>query len=413
MREGGARPAGDPGGPCRFPQPDVADREGIRVAEGAHRNHLEGPGTDPRQGGQDGPRLGPVGPGAEVQRAGGEGGGERDQGGAAGGGHAQAGGIEPGDGGGRREQVTKAALWVLEGLTGEVDEASGERLGSAGAALLADHDPQGELGTVDGARHAPPRARDHEGTEGFVRAEGLVDGDRVGVEVEEPAAALDGGGQVTQIGQPERRGHVAVGGAQRRAPGSAGEPQRPPEGPVAPLLDARDGRGAEMAEETVRRHRQAERKPQRQPAGDPLDRPGPAGGGPGAQLPWRQGEDLPHRVVELPDAAEAGGEGDLGEGQVGRLGEDAGDLGTVRPGEGERPGAELGHERPLELAAAVAEPAGETTDAVAIDDDDSVGRIANECCNPLVVVVIRHRQGMSGARCRGRRAPSPSRRDRR
>ena len=41
---------------------------------------------------------------------------------------------------------------------------------------------------------------------------------------------------------------------------------------------------------------------------------------------------------------------------------------ALRPGERERPAADLGDEQPVELAGAVAEAAGETGDAFAVDD---------------------------------------------
>ena len=62
------------------------------------------------------------------------------------------------------------------------------------------------------------------------------------------------------------------------------------------------------------------------------------------------GEHLADRVVELAHAAEAGGERDVGHRQVGRLDQDPSGLGTLRPGERERPGAELVGQQPVEVA---------------------------------------------------------------
>ena len=66
-------------------------------------------------------------------------------------------------------------------------------------------------------------------------------------------------------------------------------------------------------------------------------------------------EDDAHGVVELADAGEPGGEGHIGEGQVGGLDEHPGGLGALGPGQGQGIGADLGLEQPLQLAGGVAE----------------------------------------------------------
>ena len=55
-------------------------------------------------------------------------------------------------------------------------------------------------------------------------------------------------------------------------------------------------------------------------------------------------------------------------GQVGRLQQHAGRLAALGPGQGQRPGAHLGGDEAVELAGAVAEAAGQTLDALAVDD---------------------------------------------
>ncbi len=57
----------------------------------------------------------------------------------------------------------------------------------------------------------------------------------------------------------------------------------------------------------------------------------------------------------------------MGHGQVGRLEQDARGLAALGPRQGERPGADLGRDEAVELARAVAETAGETLDALAVD----------------------------------------------
>ena len=75
-----------------------------------------------------------------------------------------------------------------------------------------------------------------------------------------------------------------------------------------------------------------------------------------AQLGRRERVDLADRVVELPDAGEAGRERDVGELEVGRLDEHARGLRATGPGQGQRAGAELGGEQPAEVARRVADP---------------------------------------------------------
>ena len=86
----------------------------------------------------------------------------------------------------------------------------------------------------------------------------------------------------------------------------------------------------------------------------------------GPQRPRGPVEHRAHGVVELADAAEAGGEGDVGEGEVGGLHQGAGGLGPLGPGQGLGPGAHLGDEEALELAGAVAEAGGQAGHPLAV-----------------------------------------------
>jgi len=75
-----------------------------------------------------------------------------------------------------------------------------------------------------------------------------------------------------------------------------------------------------------------------------------------------------HGRVELPDAGESGREGDLRQRQRGRLGENAGRLGPLGPGDGERAGAEFGGDQAAHLPLLVAEAIGQPFDAMPVDD---------------------------------------------
>lgn len=77
--------------------------------------------------------------------------------------------------------------------------------------------------------------------------------------------------------------------------------------------------------------------------------------------------DLADGVVELPDAGEPGGEGDVRGGQRRGLQQHPGRVRALRPGQCERSGTERGDQVPLHLPLAVAESAGQPADALAVD----------------------------------------------
>ena len=97
-------------------------------------------------------------------------------------------------------------------------------------------------------------------------------------------------------------------------------------------------------------------------------RPGPRRrSDPAAQLGRGEREDLADGVVALADAAEAGGEGDVGHREVGRLDQQPGRLRPLGAGQGQRPRSHLGHQQPVELALAVAEAGRQPAHPVAVD----------------------------------------------
>ena len=207
----------------------------------------------------------------------------------------------------RREQVRQAALGVVDRLAVGHDEPGRVGAGRRRRDLLAEHRPHGELGAVDRARHPAARRGRDQRREQRVGGELVVDGDRVGVEVQQAAAAAGRGRQVAQVGQAEPAGDVpgsGVPGAQRDDAVAVRQPQGPAVGAVPPLLDARHAGGDEVAEQVVR----AERLPVRQPQRDRARRRGRLALRPLPQLGRREGEHLADGVVERPDAAEPGGQ---------------------------------------------------------------------------------------------------------
>src|SRR5207302_3447158 len=79
-------------------------------------------------------------------------------------------------------------------------------------------------------------------------------------------------------------------------------------------------------------------------------------------------EDVPNRVIELPDALEAGGERDVGERKVRRFDQRSGGLRPLRARDRERTGAQLTEQQPVQVAFADGEPLSESGNTFAIDD---------------------------------------------
>jgi hypothetical protein len=203
-------------------------------------------------------------------------------------------------------------------------------------------------------------------------------GEGVGIEVEQLAAARYRGLQIAQIRKDELAFHEgrAVGApgfgrSQCDDPVPVREPQAARVGGVVECLDARQRAQAEEVE-----HRGGV---EGLPAGEPepdglrgwLALVAPAqrrARRPRPQPARRVCERLAHGVVALAHAGEAGGEGHVGDKEIGRLEQDARRLAALRPGEGERASAHLGRDEAVQLARAVAETAGQSFDALAVDD---------------------------------------------
>ena len=225
--------------------------------------------------------------------------------------------------------------------------------------LLAEHGPHGDLVAVDVAGHPQARALAHQRGQQRVRAELVVDRDRVAVGVEQPAAALDGGGDVAQVLEGEGRQH------ERRLPRLVGSPSRA--GPCRCRGAARacvrtSPSPAFSTPGTARRARNASSsRPAYGVRTGSRSSPVPVEGCAPPATPrssvGESGVDLADRVVELPDAGEAGRERDVGERHVGGLDEHAGGLRAPGAGQGERSGAELGGEQPAAGGGACSRPA--------------------------------------------------------
>ena len=106
--------------------------------------------------------------------------------------------------------------------------------------LLADDRAHAELEAVDASGHAQSGARAHERRQRAILGELGRDGERVGVQVEQPAAARDGRGQVAQVGEAQLARTTRVAGRERDHGGPVLERERAAIGGALDLLDARD-----------------------------------------------------------------------------------------------------------------------------------------------------------------------------
>ncbi len=177
----------------------------------------------------------------------------------------------------RRERLGGGEQPVSRAVGAAARRAARDQPARHGAAaahrdLLAEDGADRDLVAVDVAGHPQPGAAPHERREQRVVGELVVDRDRVAVRVEQPAAALDRGGQVAQVVELQAAAHVAavghaVGprssttwpppcGSRRRA----GVPVRPPASTPATTC------GGRKREQLARGVRRAHGQPQLEPA---------------------------------------------------------------------------------------------------------------------------------------------------
>ena len=189
---------------------------------------------------------------------------------------------------------------------------------------------------------------------------------RVGVEVEQAAHAAHRRRQVAPVGEAERGCDVIGGGAQRhRGTWPCGRP--------SVRMYVSPSQCSTPATARAPRNSSSCRPANGTRAGRRTDTvPGSTAGSAvrrvAAQIAGRRGVHLAHRVVELADAAEPGGEGDVGHAKSAGLDQGPGGLGALRPRQRQRSGAELVGEQPIEVADAVAEPVREAGHAFTVDD---------------------------------------------
>ena len=257
-------------------------------------------------------------------------------------------------------------------------QPSGDRARPGDRDLLPDDGAHGELEAVGGAGDTASRVAPHQRADERVVPQGLPNGDGIGIEVEQLAAARHGRVQVAQVRQDELalhvgrpRGILCIGRAQRDDAVPMGQAQAARVRAPLELLDSGQGPQPEELEYRGR----VEGPPAGEAESNGLGGWFPAGPcslcsarRPGAQPARSVGERLAHGVVALAHAGEARGEGHVSDREVGRLEQDAGRLAALGPGQRQWPGADLGGDEAVQLAGAVAEAVGQALDALAVDD---------------------------------------------
>ena len=265
-----------------------------------------------------------------------------------------------------------------EGFAGGQHQPPGHGACAGDRDLLSDDGAHGELEAVGGAGHASAGVAPHQRADQRIAPQGLPDGHGVGIEVEELSAARHRGLQVAQVREDELALHVgravavlALRRAERHDAVPVGKPQAARVGGTVERLDAGECAQPEEVEHRggVEGLAAGEAEPDGLRCGLLLVAPAQRRTRGARPQPTRRvGERLADGVVALAHAGEAGGEGHVGDGEIGRLEQDARRLAALRPCQGERTGAHLGGDEAVQLAGAVAETGGQALDALAVDD---------------------------------------------
>ena len=202
--------------------------------------------------------VAPVGAGVEDETSVGDPGRQLDDRAAAAARHRQRRRVDAGERGRGREHVAHRAAVDGQRRARRGDDAPGDGARAGDGDLLADDGPHGCLERVDAARHAAARHGGDRRRQRRVLAERGVDGDGVGVEVEQAADAPHGRAEVAPVGEPQAHPHVRPAGATRAGgEGENGdavavrEVERAVVRLAVPGLDAGHGAGGEERHEVL------------------------------------------------------------------------------------------------------------------------------------------------------------------
>ncbi len=381
------------------PQAQVGLGERVRVGGRAHQDVADGPRADARQFRQPGRDLRGIGSGVKDQPPACGGVGERAQGPLAGRGEPEPGQVgvgqhlrtgkdhaQPGQAGRPRRDGAGGRLrdgaggHVRRGVGGQrhaipAGQPARERARRGDRDLLAEDRPHGQFEPVVGAGDTEPGPRPHQRGDEVVGGQRGTDRGRVGIGVEQPAGPADHGCDRPQPGEPGAEQHMSLAWPRDELDdaGAGGGPDGPRVPLRGDLLHPGDRPRGQETQPRSRVERLAAGQPQGEPrAWGPGRIPGPrapgAGApGPGPQLRRGAPRGLQHARVELPDTGESAGERHISDRHGGLGQQPPRGLQPGRPGQGQRPGAQLGHEQPVQVPLGDGEPGCEAADPVGVD----------------------------------------------
>ena len=154
-------------------------------------------------------------------------------------------GTQFGDRGRGGEQVGQFTVGGRQAMIGREHEPGGRGPGAGHRHLLTEHGPDQRLRTVDGARHPQTGYCCDRGRQRWIGGQHGIDGDRVGSEIEQPAAARRSRREVGCVVDPDCRWDLlgsssGVGNVKATVPVPPAQSQRPTVSPTVHVLDAGD-----------------------------------------------------------------------------------------------------------------------------------------------------------------------------
>jgi kynureninase len=339
----------------------VGGWEGIRIAERAQRDVVDGPRPDARQREQLASHLVAVRERVERDVAVRHGLCQRAKRALSGTREPDRGELGAGDSFRSRECVRERAASSFERFAALFDEPARERSCGSHGHLLAEHGAHRELETIDGPGHPQSWVLRDAGCEHRIGAERLVDRDRISVEVEQPPAASNRVSHGAQILDIDCRDDMARLWPRPQLDDSTGE-----HAAIAIVLDFFDTFDA-SAGEPLQQRTGCERRSEGESQGQRAD--GLAGCGcPTSKLARHATELRAHHVVELPDAGKPCAEGDRRQWQRRVLDEHARGLRSSGAGQREGTDTDLTDKHSMQVPLADGEPLGEAGHSVGVDD---------------------------------------------
>jgi acrylyl-CoA reductase (NADPH) len=239
---------------------EVIDEEDVAVAEGTHRDVAGGPRPDARKRHERASCVTAVGAGVEPQLAGGQRAAQADERAGPRARHRQPPRIQGGERVRRREQGGHRAARAREALAVLGDQPAGGGARRRNRHLLAEHRAHRQLGAIDASRNPQARGSRHERADERIAAQVRGDGGGVGVEVQQPAAALHRRGLVARVVEPQPAVHARRREAHLGDAGPVREAQAAAVHVALDLLDAGHGARGEPSQQRAGVQRRAERQ---------------------------------------------------------------------------------------------------------------------------------------------------------